>query len=322
MGNLINETLATLANTADAEQRADILLSFGKDASKLAGNVKRLLGMLKQLIRRYPKLSQGNKISAILMSTFLYELIPLGEGAAAATSCAQLDQHILRTKGYTWSEIIFYHLQSKKSTGPHWDRQFAPHVSSATFRSAGAEAELQFIAEATCCFEISRTDRIVCYREEDGTLVLLMQELADKQIYCDEECFKKEAPLYFTDESHFISPVYKLQKARDILAEILSEIGYPYLRIKLKVMYTSSAASLMNEEDMWEYWKGLDLENLMPRNKYFIADFVEKPTNAFPEMLQKAIAGTSLVYASMNSKEVYNLKKIQEGIQEQHIFLE
>lgn len=103
-----------------------------------------------------------------------------------------------------------------------------------------------------------------------GELMILGLENNPQDILIDEEIFEDDtAPLYFTETTHFVSPVFKVNVAYTILQYILKEIGYPAIPVNRKVIFTSPEASLINindfaKEDSMYKWN--DVEVLMAKD--------------------------------------------------------
>lgn len=100
---------------------------------------------------------------------------------------------------------------------------------------------------------ISRNDGIYAFRMADGSINFLVINTINDPILIDEEPFGKEGaenyPLYFTESTHFISPVFRLRTVCRLLEFILSEVGYPPIQIKLNVVFNKYNAYLINSTD-------------------------------------------------------------------------
>ena len=73
----------------------------------------------------------------------------------------------------------------------------------------------------------------------------------------DEERFNDEEPLWFSESSHRISPVRKVDIARKVLTETLDTQG---LRFEVKPFVIVSIGNIINAEDMFEVWNGLKVD--------------------------------------------------------------
>ncbi len=92
--------------------------------------------------------------------------------------------------------------------------------------------------------------------------------VADKQIclclldkepgdwLADEERFNDEEPLWFSESSHRISPVRKVDLSRRILADKLEEQD---LKFEIKAYVVEQIGNIINAEDMFEVWDDMDI---------------------------------------------------------------
>lgn len=96
---------------------------------------------------------------------------------------------------------------------------------------------------------IDREDNIYAFRNCDGAVTLFILNDCKYDMLIDESSFMDESPLYFTEKSHFVSPVYKINLAGGILDFCLAKIGYPSIKIKRDVVFTSHLAHLINIDD-------------------------------------------------------------------------
>ncbi|MBO6281603.1 MAG: hypothetical protein J6N49_03625 [Alphaproteobacteria bacterium] len=73
----------------------------------------------------------------------------------------------------------------------------------------------------------------------------------------DEEMFNGEEPLWFSESSHRISPVRKLNVARDIISDKLEDEGFEQ---KLSSFVVIQMANIINADDMFDIWSEMDIE--------------------------------------------------------------
>lgn len=73
----------------------------------------------------------------------------------------------------------------------------------------------------------------------------------------DEELFNGEEPLWFSESSHRVSPVRKLNVARNAIKSVLEEEGFS---LKLEAYVVEQMANIINADDMFEVWKNMDIE--------------------------------------------------------------
>ena len=83
--------------------------------------------------------------------------------------------------------------------------------------------------------------------------------LIDKEVgdwLADEEKFNDEEPLWFSESSHRISPVRKVDVARDILKTKLAVTDMKYEIITYVII---QAGNIINAEDMFEIWNDMNI---------------------------------------------------------------
>ncbi len=92
--------------------------------------------------------------------------------------------------------------------------------------------------------------------------------IADKQIciclvdkepgdwLADEERFNDEEPLWFSESSHRISPVRKVDLSRKFLADKLQEIDMSF---DIKAYVVEQIGNIINAEDMFEIWDEMNI---------------------------------------------------------------
>ena len=72
----------------------------------------------------------------------------------------------------------------------------------------------------------------------------------------DEERFNDEEPLWFSESSHRISPVRKIDIARLILTDKLAEAEMPF---KVEAYVIEQIGNIINAEDMFDIWDGMNI---------------------------------------------------------------
>lgn len=73
----------------------------------------------------------------------------------------------------------------------------------------------------------------------------------------DEERFNNEEPLWFSESSHRISPVRKIDLAKRIIADKLAENDF---ELDLKAYVVIQTGNIINAEDMFEIWQDMGIE--------------------------------------------------------------
>lgn len=104
---------------------------------------------------------------------------------------------------------------------------------------------------------VDARNSIYFMRDAHGYAWLIAVNHCNTDILIDEETFHCDPPLYFTESKHFISPVWILKQAADILEYILMVVGFPPMKIYKRVIFDSQDANLINEDiylasDEWE----------------------------------------------------------------------
>ncbi len=83
--------------------------------------------------------------------------------------------------------------------------------------------------------------------------------LVDKEVgewLADEEKFNDEEPLWFSESSHRISPVRKVDVARDVLKSKLAIGDFNFEIVSYVVI---QSGSIINAEDMFDIWNEMDI---------------------------------------------------------------
>ncbi len=112
---------------------------------------------------------------------------------------------------------------------------------------------------------ISKAHNIYAVIHADGEVSIFIVDSCDTDVLIDEESFMGESPLYFTESSHFVSPVFKIKIVKKILEYCLKEIGYPAISVKPKVIFADLRANLINRceyegpESDRDDWKGIEV---------------------------------------------------------------
>ena len=92
----------------------------------------------------------------------------------------------------------------------------------------------------------------VCVAKNQIVLCLLDKETGDW--LADEERFNDEEPLWFSESSHRISPVRKVDVARKVLSEVLENQG---MKFSVNAFVIVSIGNIINAEDMFDVWNDL-----------------------------------------------------------------
>lgn len=91
----------------------------------------------------------------------------------------------------------------------------------------------------------------------DTEICLCLVDKENGDWLADEELFNGEEPLWFSENSHRISPVRKLDVARNIIRDTLAEEDF---ELELKSYVVIQMANIINADDMFETWNNMDID--------------------------------------------------------------
>ena len=286
------------ANSITSEEAANV---FVHSLRKCAGDDEKLLALVRSFSNRY---NGSNGLLLYKMSAACYEAIGLGKGMNACGKCLKMFDYEA-TSGYSVNEKLA--MKYGRIIGC---KELNVSVEENLRQAKGIG---EYFTEDACVVAISEKEKVYCYKEHDGALVLLSVENCNQDILCDEDTFiEGELPFYFTATTHFVSPVFKLGMLSTLLNELLLHIGYPYMRIKKKVLYTAADVRLINEDDMWDDpWQGLDLENVYGRN-VVLKKLEAMNDKALSQPLKEVLAVAALLYDDLFIKKISEPERIKE----------
>lgn len=215
--------------------------------------------MASQLTARYRK--GGNLVKSHIGSflTSVYDF----DSPETARECAGLfhidtcgDLTVSQSvyiSGYEENEPLFWRKQYSGDV-TSWSQVLNPYPSQYWPMTVAPSASENVLT-------IDVGDALYAIMHSDGTLNLYVMENCPGDILIDEDPFNDEAPLYFTSSSHFTSPVFRVKVVKQILDHCLEEIGYPYIPIKMTVIFTANDANLINIDDYCrhEAWKNIEV---------------------------------------------------------------
>lgn len=196
---------------------------------------------------------------------------------------------------------------------------------------------------ASGCYDdiitLSSSHNIYAAMGEGKELNLFIFEPSHSDILIDEAVFGDEVPLYFTEIDHFVSPVFKINVLKRLLDFCLEEVGYPYIRINKKVIFTSAQARLVNldqyvgEDYREKEWEGIEvimMKDIMPHYaitdtcSMFYGDDPEAPYNQLRGMLLHSLISASMLYETVWAEKLtlsLSPKKLTELCQKLNIFI-
>ncbi len=92
----------------------------------------------------------------------------------------------------------------------------------------------------------------VAYSQDRIVLLLIDKEHGDW--LADEEKFNGEEPLWFSESSHRISPVRRVDVAKETLIEKIDQTHFPQ---KIEAIVVNQMNNIINAEDMLDIWKNM-----------------------------------------------------------------
>ncbi len=130
-------------------------------------------------------------------------------------------------------------------------------------------------------------------------IILFLVDKEPGDWLADEEKFNGEEPLWFSESSHRISPVRKIDQARDILTQRLE--GSPF-DISIEAYVINQMNNIINAEDMFDIWQEVDvnvvrIDRGTPKEIPLFAKSLEESEENMPkedaEKLKKLLRGMS-----------------------------
>lgn len=114
-------------------------------------------------------------------------------------------------------------------------------------------------------FKEENESDIYIMRGADGEMRLLTLNTREDDFLVDEAHFNNEIPFYFTDCTHFCSPVFLAKAMKAIINFVLAEIGYPPVKINNSVVFYTNRYRMFdfdkyaNGEDETKEWAGVEV---------------------------------------------------------------
>lgn len=156
--------------------------------------------------------------------------------------------------------------QSQPGGSLEWLDDFNPYfIKKCRLPSAASPAEsftTAFSEDSQKLMVILNEENgIYFFRDNSGKAWLMAVNSCNDTMLVDEEKFNDEPPLYFTESSHFISPVWLVNQVYSLLEYILMRIGYPPLQIRRMALFDAPDAELINAEEYTDcpQWQGVDV---------------------------------------------------------------
>lgn len=270
--------------------------------------------LVQEIIEAYGAAKNRNRFHLGALLAMVFDL----KCPDAAKKCAKLF-NIPLADGCSVSESIYATGISDEVLTP-WRKDFSPKVMM--WHPIVEELNIDkyplvvYPSMADRVLTIHQSDAIYVYRRTDGALNLFLLHPSAENILIDEEQFADEAPLYFTEKTHFVSPIFKLRLVMLLLDFVLGEVGYPPLKIDLTAVFISPQAYLLNYDcyapggDNVADWEGATV--IMRRdhlNEYLFTDvsrilvegdFGEFAENEINSKLLGAFAAVSILYGNID----------------------
>lgn len=277
--------------------------------------------MARQITERYATAPEKDKRHLGELLTMVYEFRSL----RVAEKCADLFG-LEREPGFSFGQSIIG-LGYGEATEIEWRRGLKPvtDVGSLISKKFPYGRYRRVCEESNIVNVLTVSEEEVTYVTTDkkGRLILFAVSDIGENILVDEESFNDELPLYFTENSHFVSPVFKVKTLKKVLDCILCEIGYPFVEIECKAVFSSPAANLINREDyikggdMSTNWAGVDVIMIkdvlpgraIPNQGSFFADPTgpENLRRDIEYMLVRAVAAASEIYKMILDRGIYKV---------------
>lgn len=166
---------------------------------------------------------------------------------------------------------------------------------------------------------IDSVDGVYVLRDKDNAIHLFTVDEGEEDVLIDEQVYGDTPAYYYTATKYFVSPVFRVKRVKQILEYCLSIIGYPYIPIRMTVVFTERNAFLLNSDDFLpggEYedaWKGVNVilqtqllpEPVFPEAKNFMGSAIDPESihgDLYAGMLN-SIAATSILYGALRTKD-------------------
>lgn len=124
----------------------------------------------------------------------------------------------------------------------------------------------------------------------DSQICMCLNDKEPGDWLADEERFNDEEPLWFSESSHRISPVRKIDLARQILVDKLNEAD---LSFEVEAYVIEQIGNIINAEDMFEIWDNMKInvtriDRGTPKELKLFAKTLEDATGQVaPDKLEK-----------------------------------
>lgn len=211
-------------------------------------------------------------------------------------------------------------------------RNFHPDADIDTYASPKVQSFIAYLTEVD-------GSRVYAWRSPDGELIIDVVNHFDEDILIDEEMFNDEPPLYFSEHSHFISPVCVANVTRRVLESVLEIIGYPPVSIRTHIYFTHPDADFVNAEDYsdgnrktgWR-WNGVDVHTTPSFRTPVVTNAVpfvtgglsaDSPLGRNDAMLFKAVGATAFMQRTLKNSEwlehTFDTKRVKSFLRKHNL---
>ena len=118
----------------------------------------------------------------------------------------------------------------------------------------------RFFDDLSGVFVLSDKYRVYAYRDHQGYLVLLSYIDTPELILAEEEYFLDEPPLWFTEHSHFNSPIWAMKEIRRALYNVILSTGMAMVPSRFELILLEKNCLLLNQEVVQQtFWQPMHL---------------------------------------------------------------
>lgn len=162
--------------------------------------------------------------------------------------------------------------------------------------------------------------RVFACRRHSGRLALIYVTGCEQAVLVDEEEFTGSEPTYFTESTHFRSPVNVLHTLREIFRYVLARDFNPPIQLELNLAVPSAKCSFLNIDDFIKDdirethpdWRELNLIMRSERPSGYlvndVAPFFDKPDGdwyGYDCRIRELLALTSEIFAMIPPDKFY-----------------
>lgn len=179
-----------------------------------------------------------------------------------AARAMALKAGIRSNRGYTWSEAAYrltfedmieqFHFDTEPLTLRTLSSGLGEGITEVGSLYAGGKYFSRFVnpARRDCLLALDvKGHRVYGCRRRNGHLALIYVLPTEQSVLVDEEVFGGEHPLYFTESTHFPSPVCVLHTLREIFRYAVAKTCFAPIHVDLCLVLPSENGELVNADD-------------------------------------------------------------------------